>query len=408
MLGSALYFPHIDIDDPVWLRSAILFWDDIQTIAPSAIEQPYQNKDSQICFKEGYLKPLRCDLHPDLIEKLGRKVLSLGNGRYDTIGQAIRTSDNPSFQSLNFIGNGSAELEDMMDELVGIHPRKMSPAMRDMALRFGLSQMHNGKMDPHLRHIFRDLEMSRMHPEKMPYALRELFMERNHFRDENEDWLMVDSQFAGAYMSALATELSQKLEISPLTSSETAQGMSFRFMFNDTVDNSQTSAEGAMFNIVMRGLRVDASVPVEKLIKFREKRKDQYLEFAHELSELSKQLTQSNGGDGQEIFNQAKEAYERKIEPNLRSIKSELKLQSISSVWEGAVKALTITFPSGTALNFFTSLPDIALLGAGAALSVADIGVRGYLANNKIRGGNKYSYLHDVEANFGLPEFTQD
>ncbi|MCF6293020.1 MAG: hypothetical protein L3J04_06465 [Robiginitomaculum sp.] len=408
MLGSALYFPHIDIDDPVWLRSAILFWDDIQTIVPNAISEPYQNEDSKICYELGYLKPLRCDLHPDLIEDLGRKVLSLGNGQYDTIGQAIQASNNSSFQSLNSIGNESAELEYMMDELVGIHTRKMSPAMRDMALRFGLSQMHHGKVAPYFRHIFRDLRMSRMHPEKMPYALRELFMEHNHYGEGNEDWLIVDSQFAGAYMSALAVELSQKLEMSPLTSSETAQGMSFRFMFNDTVDDSQTSAEGAMFNIVMRGLSVDASVPVEKLIKFREKRKDQYLEFAHELSELSKQLTQSNGVDGQEIFNQAKEAYERKIEPNLRSIKSELKLQSISSVWEGAVRALTITVPSGTVLNHFTSLPEIALLGAGAALSVADIGVRGYLAHNKLRGGNKYSYLHDVKASFGLPEFTQD
>jgi hypothetical protein len=36
MLGSALYYPHIDIDDPAWLRSALLFWDNIYTIKSRA------------------------------------------------------------------------------------------------------------------------------------------------------------------------------------------------------------------------------------------------------------------------------------------------------------------------------------------------------------------------------------
>jgi hypothetical protein len=45
------------------------------------------------------------------------------------------------------------------------------------------------------------------------------------------------------------------------------------------------------------------------------------------------------------------------------------------------------------------------LLGAGAALAAADIGVRGYLAGRKARAGNPFSYLHDINANFGLPDF---
>ena len=51
MLGSALYYPHIDIHDPMWLRSAILFWDEIQTIVPSAIANPYESEDTRICFE---------------------------------------------------------------------------------------------------------------------------------------------------------------------------------------------------------------------------------------------------------------------------------------------------------------------------------------------------------------------
>lgn len=50
MLGSALYFPHIDIHDPAWLRSAILFWNEIQTIAPTAVNagvKPHQTPEQK-------------------------------------------------------------------------------------------------------------------------------------------------------------------------------------------------------------------------------------------------------------------------------------------------------------------------------------------------------------------------
>ena len=48
MLGTALYYPHIDIDDPTWLRSAILFWDSLQTIVPRSVGNPYRNKDTEL------------------------------------------------------------------------------------------------------------------------------------------------------------------------------------------------------------------------------------------------------------------------------------------------------------------------------------------------------------------------
>lgn len=63
MLGSALYYPHIDIDDPKWLRSAVLFWDEIKTIAPRAIRSPFQSEDTKTLWKEGYLERFRVFLN---------------------------------------------------------------------------------------------------------------------------------------------------------------------------------------------------------------------------------------------------------------------------------------------------------------------------------------------------------
>lgn len=405
MLGSALYFPHIDISDPAWLRSAILFWDDIQTIAPSAIENPYQNEDTRACFEEGYLTPLRCDLHSDLIEDLGRKIVGLTD-RDNGLERAIRQSDNSAFQDLRSANSITREIENAFHE-VGMYPDKMSPEVREMAMRFGLARMHTGKIPPRLRHMMHDLEMAMIHPEKMPHIMRDLLQGLPRVRDEDGDWMLVDSRFADAYMSALAAKLSKQLDLSPLTLRKTAHGMSFRFMFDDIVDASPNNATGAMLSVVMRGLRVDTSVPVSKLLRFREKRKDQYLDFAAQISELSSQLEkQDEVTNGQETFNKAQQLYEQQIEPSLRALKRELDGNSITSAWEGAYRAITVSVPSAGALAYFTDLGQPALLGAGAALAAADIGVRGYLAGRKSRGGNPFSYLHDINANFGLPEFT--
>jgi hypothetical protein len=404
MLGSALYFPHIDIHDSAWLRSAILFWDEVQTIAPSAIEDPYQNQDTMICQAEGYLSPLRCDLHPHVIEDLGRKILRLGDREKDNWWRGNRI-ENPFFRSVQQADDFNLELEDAFQE-VGMHPGKMTPEIRELAFQFGLSKMHRGKIPPSVRRMFRDLEMAQMHPEKMPRLIRDLFDRGYPNGPRDGEWLLVDSRFADAYMSALAAQLSQQLAMSPLTSYERAQGMSFRFMFDDDiVGASPDNPSGAMVGVVMRGLRVDASVPVEKLLKFRQSRKDQYLDFTGKISELSEKLSEPGEVEGRELFERAKQAYDREIEPSLRALKRELSNQSISTVWAGAYKAITMSVPAAGALAYFTGLTGPALLGAGAALAAADIGVRGYLVGQRTRAGNPFSYLHDINANFGLPDF---
>ena len=312
----------------------------------------------------------------------------------------------PVFQSVRQADEITWDLEDAFHEL-GMHPGKMSPEIRELAFQFGLSRVHRGKVPPDVRRIFRDLNMALMHPEKMPVVLRRLFERWQPNGPHDGEWLLVDSRFADAYMSALAAQLSKQLTMSPLTSYERAQGMSFRFMFDDVVDSSPDNAPGAMVGVVMRGLRVDASVPVAKLLKFRQSRKDQYLDFAGKISELSEKLAKAGEVEGEELFDRAQKAYDRDIEPSLRALKRELSNQSISAVWAGAYRAITISVPSAGALAYFTGLTGPALLGAGAALAAADIGVRGYLAGQKARAVNPFSYLHDINENFGLPEFVE-
>lgn len=403
MLGSALYYPHIDIRDPMWLRSAILFWDDIQTIVPSAIENPYQTNDTRICQAEGYLRPLRCDLHSQVIDDLGNKIVSSLDWKQREFWNdaAVR---NKAFRGLDRPSQYDDEIDFALHK-AGIHPEKMSPELRGLAVRVGLASMHRGKLSPPARRLFREIDRVRMHPEKLQFLLRDILEEEEFLNEGPDDWLMVDGAFAAAYMSALASRLSKQVDVSPLTSYEQAQASSFRFMFDDVVDETPNNATGAILAVIMRGLRVDSSVDVEKIIRFRRNRSDQYDEFSGRISELKSEIENSSEGDGRQAFERAQEIYNSRIEPNLRSLKRELNDQSIGTIWDGAYRALTISVPSAGALTYFTNLGEPVLLGAGAALAAADIGIRNYLAGRKVRGGNPYSYLHDINNSFGLPDF---
>lgn len=56
--SKALYYPSIDIDDERWLKSAVLFWNEINTIVPKAINNPYNNYSTQYLYDEEIIKPI--------------------------------------------------------------------------------------------------------------------------------------------------------------------------------------------------------------------------------------------------------------------------------------------------------------------------------------------------------------
>ena len=58
MFSGALYYPTIDIRNERWLKSAALFWENIETIVPqSKMEHPYENTTARVLFENGILRP---------------------------------------------------------------------------------------------------------------------------------------------------------------------------------------------------------------------------------------------------------------------------------------------------------------------------------------------------------------
>lgn len=65
----ALYYPSIDIGDEEWLKTAILFRDEISTIVPSSLVAPYSNPTSRYLADEGIITPFHVNPNMDMIDK---------------------------------------------------------------------------------------------------------------------------------------------------------------------------------------------------------------------------------------------------------------------------------------------------------------------------------------------------
>jgi hypothetical protein len=400
MLGSALYYPHIDINDPVWLRSAVLFWNEIKTIAPQAVTRPYRNKETHILWQEGFLEPLRCDLHPELLDTLGKRVVGLmDSGFFRRDLDSERLQRDPNAGVLIHADKVGMRIRDQF-RYAHIHPEKLSPEMRSFAMRAGLAHMHPEKLSPELRDFFNKLQFSRLHPEKLTPHLRHLMERAGRNHNNDGEWLLVDSQFAEVYMSALAALLAKEADFAALTSEEPSMGINLHAMLDDVKPSAQSDKKGALVSFVMEAIKVDPKTRIDKLLAFRRSRENQLAELSAQFEDLSSKITTCDSG--KELEERAKDAYVTRIRPKLDALKGELKDSSIQSVWEGVQRAVTVSVPAGGALAYFSGLTGTTLLAAGAAIAVTDVAIKTHLARSKARRASPFTYLLDVERKFSI------
>jgi hypothetical protein len=89
--------------------------------------------------------------------------------------------------------------------------------------------------------------------------------------------------------------------------------MSFCFLFDEILDDAPRCAEGTLLTLTMRGVSVDASVPVEKIIKFKRARQDQYIELKAQIDELARHLDTEEHISPEEMMDKAKSLYEKRL-----------------------------------------------------------------------------------------------
>ncbi|MEQ8831970.1 MAG: DUF6236 family protein [Alphaproteobacteria bacterium] len=395
MLGTALYYPHIDIRETGWLRSAMLFWDEIQTIVPSAIEEPYKELETALCAEEGFLRPLHCDLHEEVLSDLGSRVLRM-LGEPDWTDSATRELSGPTSHALMHAEKLSHEMMCRLEDAVVMHSAKMPPEIKALlAGPLGMQMLSKRKVHPRLRRMLENIYGHRIHPAKLSNELGGLFD-----RYGDDEWLLVDRRFAEIYMSALAALLAKEVDVSPLTNEVSSSGVNLRCLGDDVTSSSPSAARGALVSVVMEGLRIDPEAPIKRILEFRRKRKDQLAALSGKFDELKKSIQSS--AEGPDIEANAKRVFENSIRPELGKFKDELKRDTIESSWSGFQVASTFSAVPSTAL-WATGFEAPVVLGVGAFITAAGIGVKSYLARSKVRSASPYTYLLDVERKFSIP-----
>jgi len=162
---QALYYPHIEPPNEAWLKTAILYWDEVKTIVPASMPEPYTGSTSQQLFHAGVLSPLH--VHPRLgsVERLAEKVFEyLGSTEADGV-----------------LIEGGLRQSDL------VHPEKL-PELRELVL---------------------------MHPEKLSSAIEHRLEGLIH--GQEGEWVRVNRPFARFYMTMLAAELADSQGIALLT-----------------------------------------------------------------------------------------------------------------------------------------------------------------------------------------------
>jgi hypothetical protein len=360
MHRSALYYPYIDITDAAWLRSALLFWDTVQTIVPDSLETPYQTPDSSTCFKEGVLVPLRCGDYTEVIDDLSKRTLEI-----------LQAPSPIAF-----------------DPRVAVADPNLLDILR--AIRTGTRvSMHPDKLGNHL------------HPEKVSEELRTLF-ERAKDR-AGIDWMVVNKPFSDIYMATLAMLIARKAQSAPVTNGAANHGSALLAMLSDSPD--VTSAErGTLVTLTMENLTIDPATRVDKIIDFKRARGAQLAEFHSKLDQLESEVADAE--DSREIQVKAEAVYKKYIRKGLDDLAASLRDASIQSAWEGIHRAIFFAVPAQSTLAAVSNqLPysHAIQLGVGAFVTLTDITIKTFFARRKIKNSSPFTYVMDATRKFGMP-----
>jgi hypothetical protein len=363
---KSLYYPWIDIPDEAWLKTAGLYWDKIQTIVPSSIENPYQSVTARAMQDASILSPLHVTPELEDIEELAPVVLDYLNS--DEGMQLLSGADG---------------------EITRLHPEKLPGSLGR------LSRMHPGKLAYEIEYMLRDMGLS---------------------ATGDDGFLRVDSRFAEFYMTLLASRLSDSVGAGLVTSSALPHNLSVKVKADASMSNltnrdfdefrfhrrrhrvSREFGQGLLVQLMLEKITIDPETSVEKIIAYREKHAPELGRFRAKVGELSSSLPIDAPFSAMQQH--ASDLYLNEVGPALDDLKNSLTGSRIKWLTDSWLKIAFISAGSSSMLaGMGLATANALLVGAGVSL----IG-SGILYNVEKAGAirsNPYSYLMGVEN--GMP-----
>ena len=376
MPNQALFYPWIEIRDDQWLKTSLLYWDELRTIVPESMRSPYTTNSTRALEDEGLLRPVRVHSDMEEIKELSDSVIT-----YLSTNEGARVvASNGHRRSI-------------------IHAEKLPDKFEQ----------------------FTDI-----HPEKLPYKIRG---QLNHLiLDSNRDepWLSVDSGFADFYMTLLASKLSERTGASLITNDSMANDLAVsihldaplgqkvgdaleagrygrhgrhreREAYGPRRNRPSAISEGLLASLALSKINISEQTPIQDLIEFKRKYSDEFGRFHKAIHDLC------SGIDGdmpiEALQERVSTIYRNDVETSVNSLKAALDGNKIKWKAEGLMGlAFLSTGPYSALAIAGLSTPVALLAGAGISLSAMSV-LHNADKRDRIRN-DPFAYLLSAQRKF--------
>ena len=361
-MPKALYYPWIDIQDEAWLKTSLLYWDQVQTIVPASVEAPYSTEVGRALQAEGHLVPLR--VHP-----------------------------------------GIAEIEDLADEVLDhlTSPEGTQFLLADGAGR--VANIHTEKLP------YRLDRLGNIHPEKLTYKIEHALNELSMGELDGE-WMRVNHEFADFYMTLLASRLAESTGAGLVTPLPAADRLAVAARLDGQTDRivrdrrapwrrdrrrrglPRHLAQGMLGQLALKRVSIDPATPVDRLLQFKERHRDELGRFRAKIEELAASVALDLPEEA--LRQRVHDLHVNEVAPAISDLRDALKGLDIKHSTTGLLKVSFLSAGSSSLLMLAGMGTPAALL-AFAGLSLVAAGAMYNVEKRQLMRDNPFSYLLSAE-----------
>lgn len=238
-----------------------------------------------------------------------------------------------------------------------------------------------------------------LHKNKIDVSLLNMNILSGSIYDNNDDWLYVSQELANHYMIYLATEIAESNNLSLCTDNADVWTTS-NFFIHDTsiqegyfpgqdyTEPSESTLSSLFFNNILPSNILDISP--DKILKFREKRKDERKQFQIAIENFSNNLSLATDP---KILEQIISEERNKVEYALTEYKKSMDILNVVK-WGGYITTATTIITDALGYTSFENnvIQGITSTGIGIGL------VTGLLERKFSKPYTPYSYLASINS----------
>lgn len=347
-MNSAFYYPYVHFKNRHWLKSALLYYDEIVRVA-----SPGVNLDTAEEYRGFRGDPL---LLKDVVELKAAGVI---RDEAPTARQLTQTADT----FIQFASESLMREEDRKQVLSGFH--SANPEIR----------LNPANMAPELLELLRDTDLA---PE---------------MAKDSQGLIRVEAVTAVAYATLMATELAGKRDL--VTDDPTYHRMLLRSSAAIPAEEPAEDEALRIAALAFESVGFSQGVSIGKILKFREK-------FASERDRFGAAVRKLAASVGREGTVESVESCASTMTDALEVLKDKLRSQEVA--YAGAV--FSVSAPAWVTAAWGLAATTPTVVGSMIAIALGLGSVKHFYDRRALRRESSYTYLLEVSKNFGYAEMA--